>query len=221
MWKYLGNSLVSSARKAMSRVSRLDMDPRVKTEVNLFDFATKESLAPWKVFADSERGGLSRGELVNEDATSTSTFRGFYSTSIPEGTVTQMVRSGYVGFRYMEDGTYLDMEDMDALRFRLKGDGRRYIVNIRTEGWIAVPGTGLDIWQAVMPPLSGQWEEFDLPLSEFTLTYGGRIVTEEVTDMNPGRVISLGISLAGGDLLQPEGNFALELDWIKGAKSAP
>ena len=38
---------------------------------------------------------------------------------------------------------------------------------------------------------------------------------EQKTEINAKRVISVGISLAGGDALQPQGNFNLGLEWIK------
>lgn len=38
---------------------------------------------------------------------------------------------------------------------------------------------------------------------------------EQKTEINAKRIISVGISLAGGDALQPQGNFNLGLEWIK------
>ena len=32
--------------------------------------------------------------------------------------------------------------------------------------------------------------------------------------MNPGRITGVGVSLAGGDELQPEGPYKLEIEWI-------
>ncbi len=34
-------------------------------------------------------------------------------------------------------------------------------------------------------------------------------------EMNAGRITSIGLALAGGDELQPEGPFKLGLDWVK------
>jgi NADH dehydrogenase [ubiquinone] 1 alpha subcomplex assembly factor 1 len=58
-----------------------------------------------------------------------------------------------------------------------------------------------------------------LPLERFLLTYKGRLV-EMRTEMNPYRIISLGISLAGAgaDAAQARGPFRLGIEWIK-AKS--
>ena len=60
------------------------------------------------------------------------------------------------------------------------------------------------------------WQErtVAIPLDRFLLTWKGQLV-EEKTEINAQRVISVGISLAGGDALQPQGNFNLGLEWIK------
>lgn len=60
----------------------------------------------------------------------------------------------------------------------------------------------------------GQWQTVAIPLRHFLLTWKGQLV-EVKTEINAKRVISLGISLAGGDALQPQGNFNLGLEWIK------
>lgn len=53
-----------------------------------------------------------------------------------------------------------------------------------------------------------------IPVHQFLLTWKGQLV-EQKTEINAKRVVSMGISLAGGDLLQPQGNFSLGLEWIK------
>lgn len=60
----------------------------------------------------------------------------------------------------------------------------------------------------------GEWQTVGIPLRHFLLTWKGQLV-EQKTEINAKRVISVGISLAGGDALQPQGTFNLGLDWIK------
>ena len=60
----------------------------------------------------------------------------------------------------------------------------------------------------------GQWQTVAIPLQHFLLTWKGQLV-EQRTEINAKRVISVGVSLAGGDALQPPGNFNLGLEWIK------
>ena len=54
------------------------------------------------------------------------------------------------------------------------------------------------------------WTDVDIPLERFLLTWKGRLV-ESRMELNPQRIISLGVSLAGGEQLQPEGDFRLGL----------
>ena len=60
----------------------------------------------------------------------------------------------------------------------------------------------------------GQWQTVAIPLQHFLLTWKGQLV-EQKTEINATRVVSVGISLAGGDALQPQGNYNLGLEWIK------
>lgn len=54
----------------------------------------------------------------------------------------------------------------------------------------------------------------EVPLERFLQTWKGRLVdTEEA--MNPGRVVGLGISVAGSGGQEDDGDFRLDLDWIR------
>ena len=65
-----------------------------------------------------------------------------------------------------------------------------------------------------MPLVAGKLDPMTIPLARFLLTWKGRLVEQRV-EMNPGRVLSVGIALAGGAGMQPAGPFALEIQWIK------
>ena len=111
----------------------------------------------------------------------------------------------------MENG-YLDLSDFGSLVFRVKGDGRPYLANLRTDNWVVGEG-GDDLWQAVLPVKAGGWQEIEIPFVNFLLTWRGRVVEEQM-ELNSGRITSLGIALAGREDLQEEGPFRLDLDWI-------
>jgi len=57
------------------------------------------------------------------------------------------------------------------------------------------------------------WTDVDIPLDRFLLTWKGRLV-ERRMELHPERIISLGVSLAGGEQLQQEGDFRLGLHSI-------
>ena len=48
-----------------------------------------------------------------------------------------------------ETGQQLDIDDYDHVVFRVQGDGRKYIANLRTENWL-VGGPSHDVWQAFL-----------------------------------------------------------------------
>ena len=54
----------------------------------------------------------------------------------------------------------------------------------------------------------------ELPLKSFLLTWRGKLV-EQHQEMNADRIVSLGISLAGGTEMQPPGPYRLLLQNIK------
>lgn len=64
----------------------------------------------------------------------------------------------------------------------------------------------------------GEWMDVEIPLSRFLLTWRGKLVETKV-EMNPRRIRSLGISLAGGSELQPDGPFSLGLRSISAVNS--
>lgn len=47
------------------------------------------------------------------------------------------------------EGDFDGLDEYNALVFRVFGDGRKYIANIRTDNWIT-GGTSHDVWQAFL-----------------------------------------------------------------------
>lgn len=58
-------------------------------------------------------------------------FEGELSTEVSEANALRMKRSGFSGIRTARDMPPLDLEAFDTLAFRLRGDGRSYISNVR------------------------------------------------------------------------------------------
>jgi len=54
----------------------------------------------------------------------------------------------------------------------------------------------------------------EIPLARFLQTWKGRLVDNE-EEMNPGRIVGLGISVAASPQEDEDGTFRLDLDWIR------
>lgn len=50
---------------------------------------------------------------------------------------------------WWQEGEYLDLDERDMIVLRVRGDGRKYIVSIRTDNWV-ISGTNHDVWQAFL-----------------------------------------------------------------------
>ena len=130
----------------------------------------------------------------------------------------------------------LDLDTYDALEFRVRGDGRKYIATLRTDSWSVVPvraprpprirypltvnclqGGAHDLWQSFLFAPPGEWAVVRLPLSRFLKTWKGKIVDGE-GEMNARRVLSLGVSLAGGGALDAPGAYSLELEEVRAVR---
>lgn len=206
--------LVQGLKRYVDQVN----NPYPPTEKLLFSFATPSDIARWRAFSDAEYGGSSTAQLARcEDDKEAATFSGRYSTSIDGDNETLLQRSGFCGITSKaEEGVYCNLDDFNTLVLRVRGDGRKYIANLRTENWVVGQARNHDIYQAFLFARAGEWQDVEIPLSRFLLTWKGRVV-DELVHMNRQRVTSVGLSLAGGSQLQPDGEFRLDIRWIKAA----
>lgn len=202
--------ILRSTQQYLERVK----DPTPPTEHLLYSFSKPAELKLWETFSDKELGGVSTAALTAfEGHEGTAKFAGNFSTDIAdEGSRVQ--RSGFCGMHTTVEGEgeYIDLSEYDTISYRVYGDGRKYIANFRTENWI-VGTKNHDVWQAFLFARKGAWTDVDIPLDRFLLTWKGRLV-ESKMELSPQRIISLGISLAGGEKLQHHGDFSLGLHSI-------
>ena len=93
-----------------------------------------------------------------------------------------------------------DLEHVNSLRMKLLGDGRRYIVSLRSKAC-----RDGDFYQTVIKPPSGKWSELTLPIDNFQLTHYGMINTNTVL-MDTREVITFGLTIQDS----VEGPFSLK-----------
>ena len=151
----------------------------------------------------------------------------------------RLKKSGFVsmtGRRMDSFDTYMDLECYKSLVYSILVDSptpeqnsqlhhkgeRTFLANIRTDNWV-VGGDGAseDIWQAVLHTSHGDgtkstpsrlhpsFVDVEIPLSDFILTWRGRVVDAPV-EIGKTKVIALGISLLGNEE-QEEGPFCIDV----------
>ncbi|CAO3660526.1 unnamed protein product [Umbelopsis vinacea] len=92
------------------------------------------------------------------------------------------------------------------LALRVRGDERRYFVNIQTDGVIQT-----DLYQhRLFLRTPGEWQTVMIPFRDFVLTNNGMIQEDQI-DMMREKIKTVGISLTDRE----EGPFEIEIDWIK------
>ncbi|XP_024370875.1 probable complex I intermediate-associated protein 30 [Physcomitrium patens] len=221
MLRSLLQASVAASRRAVAW-NLNDIAP--PSEQVLFRFASVADLSPWKVYSDHEHGGLSKASLeLNKESGQTGVFSGTLSVDMPDDTNIRMKRSGFTGMRTSHEDDCLDLEAFDTIAFRLKGDGRVYVSNIRTENWIGGLGASpSNTWQAFVFAPAGEWSVVKIPFNKYLPTWRGKIIDSN-QDLNAARVTGMGLSVAadGGPegAVQGPGKFRLELDWIKARRS--
>ena len=111
----------------------------------------------------------------------------------------------------------------------MRGDGRKYVVSLRTENWI-IPGTvSDDVYQGYIQPSKGEWEEILLPFDNFLLTWQGKVLNDQL-QMNHRNLFSMSFASIGLLPSSDQGNendkeeeeegeeakpFCLDVQWVK------
>ncbi|GAB5560532.1 MAG: CIA30 family protein [Synoicihabitans sp.] len=147
----------------------------------------------WQIVNDSVMGGISNSRLdrIDDEVVRFS------------GRLRLENNGGFASMR--SAGNVPDMGDANAIMIRVKGDGRRYQLRLRTgEGW-RTPD-----YSAEFATKLGEWQTVALPLDKFVAGWRGRTL-RGAPPLDSTAIRSVGILL--GDK-QP-GGFLLEIDWIK------
>lgn len=101
-----------------------------------------------------------------------------------------------------------DVSPYKFLTLRLRGDARRYFINLQTESYLET-----DLYQHrlfLTAPGTGEWEDVTLKWNDFTLTNNGQIQENQVA-MDKYRMKTVGISV----LDRLPGKFELDIQWIR------
>ncbi len=153
---------------------------------------------PWRSIDDVVMGGVSRSTMAIEDG-----------IAVFRGVVSLENNGGFASVR--SEPANHDLSAFDGLVLRVRGDGKRYGVRLRTTTSFDGPS-----YQAMVEPVAGIWQEITIPFRDFEPVYRGRQVPGHPA-LDPSQVKTIGLLIAGGQA----GPFRLELEWIKGAGGQP
>jgi NADH dehydrogenase [ubiquinone] 1 alpha subcomplex assembly factor 1 len=161
----------------------------------LFSFRSQADVERWHVVTDAYFGGRSDATLALSASGDAAVFSGRCSTAADADA--DLRRAGYccAASKVLALGDYLDLEHYSHLVYRVRGDGRRYIANLRVDN---MTGSGGDVWQAPLAPPAGAWATVRIPFEAFVMTHRGQLVQRRFP-LARSSIISLGVAVSVAD----------------------
>lgn len=98
--------------------------------------------------------------------------------------------------------------DADGLLFRVRGDGRKYIVAVTSDTRIG--SWDVSYWAEFQTSGDGQWQTVQIPFSGFVPTMFGEDVSGRVATLEPRDAETLGLYIYD----KKDGPFKLDVAWI-------
>jgi monofunctional biosynthetic peptidoglycan transglycosylase len=163
----------------------------------IFDFSQRDSVARWVNVDDPVMGGVSTSRIRPGDGA------GVFS-----GVVSLENNGGFASVRSRFANPPDDLRDYDALRTRVRGDGKTYIFSLQT-----TTEPRLNYWQRFRT-VKGEWIEAILPLREFIPVFRG-FTPRGAPALDARNVSSYGVFIAD----KQTGPFKLEIEWIQALKT--
>jgi len=149
--------------------------------------------AEWTSVTDTVMGGVSNAKLESSPE----------GVLVFSGRVSLENSGGFASVRTRPQR--LDLSSYRGLRLRLRGDGKRYSLNLRTA--VSIPGGS---YRFGFETLTNVWEEIYLPLEEFKpIAFGSEI--SHIPEFDPGNLRSIGFMISSGQ----DGPFRLEVAWMR------
>lgn len=155
----------------------------------LADFHDADEAARWRATDDVVMGGVSSSAMLAGDGVGI--FCGELSLERGGGFASVRRRMGVV-----------DLSSYDAVELRVRGDGKRYKLNLRVSESIDSV-----VYQAAFDTQAGAWMTAKLPLSEFAPRFRGRPASGA---LDRAHVSSLGLLISDRQV----GPFRLEVSSI-------
>ncbi len=162
--------------------------PAMSAEQELFDFH-QDGGPRWYAINDGVMGGVSQGRArITGDG-----------VLVFSGVVSLENNGGFASIR--SEPAPLQIRGASGIKLRVKGDGRRYKVNLKLD--TAFDGVQ---YQAEFRPPPGEWTTVPLPFSSFAPKFRGRPVPD-APPLDPARIVTVGFLISD----KQAGPFALEI----------
>jgi len=156
------------------------------------DFNREPGSLEWFVVNDDVMGGRSSGGFELNDGSLV--FTGSINT----------LGGGFSSIR--SRGPRMDLSEYSGIRLRVRGDGRRYSWQLRTN--VMYRGRELGYWSE-FETTAGQWLGIDLPFAEFVPKFRGNKL--DVAPPNPADIRGMGLMISDGK----DGPFAIAVDSVQ------
>ncbi len=161
---------------------------------SLFEFKTSQEMNRWRIVNDGVMGGLSQGKIQWNESGNTLRWSGKVSLENNGGFASIRTAPGL-----FKTGAF------QKILLRVKGDGNTYKFRMRPSGNFDGIAYSLDF-----ETKENEWMEISLSTDEFQPTFRGKIYTE-YGPIKTEELQQIGFLIAG----KQEGDFALEVDWIR------
>ena len=183
----------ASAGSEVAEAGRTRQETMTTQEKTLYNFDGQDASARWVRVNDGVMGGLSQSNLaLTPDG-----------TALFSGTLSLENNGGFASVRtYPHD---FGLEGYTGVRLRVKGDGRRYKLRVRTGDRLDGPA-----YEADFATRAGEWQTVELPFAELRPTFRGRSLRNMPT-LTGAVVQQIGFMIAD----KTPGAFELEIDWVR------
>ncbi|NNF35222.1 MAG: CIA30 family protein [Saprospiraceae bacterium] len=158
----------------------------------LFSFNGDDSDQIWRVVNDSVMGGVSTSSVNYEDG-----------NLIFTGNVSLDNNGGFASIRTLP--VQMNLEDYTHVSLRVKGDGNKYSFRL----WTSSRWDGAS-YVINFDTKENEWIEVDLPIGDFYPQFRGYQL-RDYPRLDPSKIRQLGILISD----KQEGEFKIEVDWIK------
>jgi NADH dehydrogenase [ubiquinone] 1 alpha subcomplex assembly factor 1 len=159
----------------------------------LFSFEQPDDAQNWLSVDDVVMGGVSASRLaVTPD-----------SLAVFSGSVSLANNGGFASIRTRP--RHVDLAGYDGLEMRVRGDGKRYRLRLRTDA--SFDGIA---YQAGFDTQPDTWQTLRFPFSVFQPTFRGWTVPDAPA-LDPGQIHAFGLMIAD----KQAGPFRLEVDWLR------